>query len=48
MHRTIDFPNIGIHLKSVGDYITVFGFEIAYYGIIIGIGILTGILIAAL
>lgn len=48
MHRTIDFPNIGIHLKSVGDHITVFGFEIAYYGIIIEIGILTGILIAAL
>ena len=48
MHRTIDFPNIGIHLKSVGDHITGFGFEIAYYGIIIGIGILTGILIAAL
>lgn len=48
MHRTIDFPNIGIHLKSVGDHVTVFGFEIAYYGIIIGIGILAGILIAAL
>lgn len=48
MHRTIDFPNIGIHLKSVGDHITVFGFDIAYYGIIIGIGILAGILIAAL
>ena len=48
MHRTIDFPNIGIHLKSVGDHITIFGFEIAYYGIIIGIGILVGILIAAL
>jgi len=48
MHRTIDFPNIGIHLKSVGDHITVLGFDIAYYGIIIGIGILVGILIAAL
>lgn len=48
MHRTIDFPNIGIHLESVGDHITVLGFDIAYYGIIIGIGILTGILIAAL
>jgi phosphatidylglycerol:prolipoprotein diacylglycerol transferase len=48
MHKTIDFPNIGIHLKSVGDHISVFGFEIAYYGIIIGIGILAGILIAAL
>ena len=29
MHRTIDFPNLGIHLKSVGDHITVFGFDIA-------------------
>ena len=42
MHRTIDFPNLGIHLKSVGDHITVFGFDIAYYGIVIGIGILAG------
>lgn len=47
MHRTIDFPNIGIHLKSVGDHITIFGFDIAFYGIIIGLGILTGLLIAA-
>ena len=46
MHKTIDFPNIGIHLESVGDHITVFGFDIAYYGIIIGIGILVGLLIA--
>ena len=29
MHRTIDFPNLGIHLKSVGDHINVFGFDIA-------------------
>lgn len=47
MHRTIDFPNLGIHLESVGDHITVFGFSIAYYGIIIGLGILAGIFIAA-
>ena len=46
MHRTIDFPNLGIHLKSVGDHITVFGFDIAYYGMIIGIGILAGVLMA--
>ena len=46
MHKTIDFPTIGIHLESVGDHITVFGFDIAYYGIIIGIGILVGLLIA--
>ena len=48
MHRMIDFPHIGIHLKSVGDHITIFGFDIAYYGIIIGIGILAGIFIAAM
>ena len=47
MHRTIDFPNIGIHLTSVGDHITIFGFDIAFYGMIIGLGILTGLLIAA-
>lgn len=48
MHTTIEFPNIGIHLESVGNHISIFGFDIAYYGIIIGIGILAGILIAVL
>ena len=43
MTRTIDFPHLGIHLSSVGNHITVFGFDIAYYGIIIGAGILAGI-----
>lgn len=47
MHKTIDFPNLGIHLKHVGDHISIGGFDIAYYGMIIGIGILAGILIAA-
>ena len=46
MHQTIDFPNLGLHLKNVGDYITVFGFDIAYYGMIIGLGIFVGVLIA--
>lgn len=46
MHRTIEFPNIGIHLSNVGDHITIFGFDIAFYGIIIGIGILVGLFIA--
>lgn len=46
MHQTIDFPNLGIHLKNVGDHITVFGFDIAYYGMIIGLGIFVGVLIA--
>ena len=48
MHTSIEFPNIGIHLESVGNHISVFGFDIAYYGIIIGFGILAGILIAVL
>jgi phosphatidylglycerol:prolipoprotein diacylglycerol transferase len=47
MHTTIEFPNIGVHLESVGDHITIFGFDIAYYGMIIGVGILAGIFIAA-
>ena len=46
MTRTIDFPHLGIHLSSVGKHITVFGFDIAYYGIIIGAGILAGIFMA--
>ena len=48
MHRTIDFPNLGIHLKSVGDHINIFGFDIAYYGIVIGIGILAGLMLAVM
>lgn len=46
MHKTIDFPNLGIHLKSVGKTISLFHFDIAFYGIIIGIGILAGLLMA--
>ena len=46
MTRTIDFPHLGIHLSSVGKHITVFGFDIAYYGMIIGAGILAGIFMA--
>ena len=33
MHAFIDFPNLGIHLENVGKTVTVFGFDIAYYGI---------------
>ena len=46
MTRTIDFPHLGIHLSSVGNHITVVGFDIAYYGMIIGAGILAGIFMA--
>lgn len=46
MIDTIAFPNIGIELNNVGDSITIFGFEIAFYGMIIGTGILVGLLLA--
>ena len=46
MHYDIAFPNLGIYLEHVGKNIDVFGFTIAYYGIIIGTAILIGFLIA--
>lgn len=46
MHMDIAFPNIGIHLSHVGKSISIFGFEIAFYGMIIGMAILLGIFIA--
>ena len=46
MHYDISFPHLGISLGHVGKSIDIFGFEIAYYGIIIGCAILIGFLIA--
>lgn len=46
MIKSIDFPHLGIHLKNVGQSINVFGFEIAFYGMIIGLAVLSGILMA--
>ncbi len=42
MDSMIYFPNLGIHLEHVGKSISIFGFPIAYYGIII----VTGMVIA--
>ena len=42
----ISFAHLGISIEHLRNSISVFGFEIAYYGIIIGIGMLTGIWIA--
>jgi len=47
MTGSINFPNLGIYLENVGKSVSVFGFEIAFYGIIIGIGVISGILLAA-
>ena len=43
----IAFPNLGIYLRNMPKSFTVFGFEIALYGVIIGIGVIAGILMAA-
>ena len=46
MHYNISFPNLGIYPDHVGKSISIFGFSIAYYGMIIGAAILIGFLIA--
>lgn len=43
----IAFPHLNILLENVPKKFTVFGFDIALYGLIIGIGVLLGILLAA-
>lgn len=43
----IAFPNLGIYLENVPKNFSVFGFHIAFYGLIIGIGVMAGILLAA-
>lgn len=45
MNTLIRFPNLGIEVNP-GRSISFFGIDIAYYGIIIGIGMLVGALIA--
>lgn len=43
----IAFPHLGIYLENVPKNFTVFGFTVAFYGVIIGLGIMAGILMAA-
>lgn len=43
----IAFPNLGIYLHNMPRGFSIFGFEITLYGVLIGIGMLTGILLAA-
>ncbi len=38
----ISFPNLGLYLKDVPTSISVFGIEIAFYGLFIGVGALLG------
>lgn len=43
----IRFPYIGIEIQNLERYISVFGYPIAYYGILITLGMLAGYLMAA-
>lgn len=46
MEMEINFPNLGIYLDHVGKSISIFGFSIAYYGIVIVTGMMIAIWIA--
>lgn len=43
MTYSISFPNLGICLPHVGKSISIFGLEIAYYGIVIAVAMMAGI-----
>lgn len=43
----IAFPNLGIYLKNVPKAFSVFGFPIAFYGVIIAVGVFCGVLLAS-
>ena len=46
MDMEINFPNLGIYLDHVGKNISIFGFSIAYYAIVIVTGMMIAIWIA--
>ena len=43
MNTSIYFPNLHISLEHVGKTVEVFGFPIAYYGIVIALGMLLAV-----
>lgn len=47
MEADIRFPHLGIEIEKLGKNISVWGFSIAYYGIIISLGMLCGYLMAS-
>ena len=44
--KDIAFPHLGIYLENIPKKFSIFGFDIAFYGVIIGIGVLLGVLMA--
>ncbi len=47
MDYNINFPNLHIYMEHVGKNITIGNFTIAYYGIIIAIGMIAGLILAS-
>lgn len=43
MEMSIGFPNIGIEFAHVGRSVSIFGYEITFYGILIAIGMILGV-----
>lgn len=42
----IAFPNLGIYLKNIPKFFSIFGFKIALYSVFIGLGVVSGLLMA--
>lgn len=43
----IAFPNLGLYLENVPKSFNFFGFQIALYGVVIAIGVMAGVVLAA-
>ncbi len=43
----VAFPHLGIYLENLGKTFSIFGFEIAYYGVIIGLGVMLAFIYCA-
>ena len=42
---SISFPNLGIEIEDLSRTFSLFGLDIAYYGLIIGIGMVLAIIV---
>lgn len=42
----IAFPNLGLYLRNVPKSFSIFGFNVALYGVLIGMGVLAGVFLA--
>lgn len=43
----VSFPNLGITIKNLPSTFSVFGFNVAFYGLIIAVGMLAGYMVSA-